>query len=133
MPPRLFDEAGHGFAALGIEVPRARSSTFPAMMTHKQETVDAGMCRAFGFLLKKNKVEAHLRHSGTISGRRVKVQVTAEDGAKTQVLETKNDRHRRRVRGECRAAAPASAIDERAIVSVQPVRSNLARCRASWW
>ena len=81
----MFDEAGHGFAALGVEVGKPKLN-LPAMMKHKQETVDANV-KGVEFLLKKNKVEAH-KGTGRILGAG-KVEVTAEDGAKT-VLETKN-------------------------------------------
>ena len=81
----LFHEAGHGFASLGIDVP-APKLNLPAMMQHKQETVDANV-NGVGFLLKKNKVEA-FHGLGTILSAG-KVQVQAEDGS-TQVLETRN-------------------------------------------
>ncbi len=81
----MFEEAGHGFAALGVEVGKPKLN-LPAMMKHKQETVDANV-KGVEFLLKKNKVEAHKGH-GRILGAG-KVEVTAEDGNKT-VLETKS-------------------------------------------
>ncbi len=81
----MFEEAGHGFAALGVEVGKPKLN-LPAMMKHKQETVDANV-KGVEFLLKKNKVEAHKGH-GRILGTG-KVEVTAEDGNKT-VLETKS-------------------------------------------
>lgn len=81
----MFHEAGHGFAALGIDV-GAPKLNLAAMMKHKQETVDANVS-GVGFLLKKNKVEA-FHGLGTILSAG-KVQVSAEDGSK-QVLETKN-------------------------------------------
>jgi dihydrolipoamide dehydrogenase len=81
----MFHEAGHGFAALGIDVP-APKLNLPAMMKHKQETVDANV-NGVAFLLKKNKVEA-FHGLGTILAAG-KVQVKAEDGT-TRVLETKN-------------------------------------------
>ncbi|MCA3647663.1 MAG: dihydrolipoyl dehydrogenase [Methylobacterium sp.] len=81
----MFHEAGHGFAALGIDVP-APKLNLAAMMKHKQETVDANV-NGVGFLLKKNKVEA-FHGLGTILSAG-KVQVQAEDGS-TQVLETRN-------------------------------------------
>ncbi len=80
----MFEEAGHGFAALGVEVGKPKLN-LPAMMKHKQETVDANV-KGVEFLLKKNKVEAHKGH-GRILGAG-KVEVTAEDGSKN-VLETK--------------------------------------------
>ncbi|MCA3608215.1 MAG: dihydrolipoyl dehydrogenase [Methylobacterium sp.] len=86
----MFHQAGHGFAALGIDVP-APKLNLPAMMKHKQETVDANV-NGVAFLLKKNKVEAFHGLGTVLAGQSdslCKVQVKAEDGA-TQVLETKN-------------------------------------------
>jgi dihydrolipoamide dehydrogenase len=86
----LFEEAGHGFAALGIEVP-APKLNLPAMMKHKQETVDANV-KGVEFLLKKNKVDG-VKGLGTLLEKSAeglhRVQVTAEDGS-TSVLETRN-------------------------------------------
>ncbi len=81
----MFDEAGHGFADLGIEVAKPKLN-LPAMMKHKQDTVDANV-KGVEFLLKKNKIDGHKGH-GRILGAG-KVEVTAADGAKT-VLETKS-------------------------------------------
>jgi dihydrolipoamide dehydrogenase len=81
----MFDEAGHGFAALGIEVAKPKLN-LPAMMKHKQETVDANV-KGVEFLLKKNKVDGVKGHGRILSAG--KVEVTAADGA-TTVLETKN-------------------------------------------
>ena len=86
----MFEEAGHGFAALGIGVGTPKLD-LKAMMAHKQDTVDANV-NGVAFLLKKNKVEA-FHGLGTIlaqpSNAPCKVQVTAEDGS-SQILETKN-------------------------------------------
>jgi dihydrolipoamide dehydrogenase len=81
----MFEEAGHGFAALGVEV-SAPKLNLPAMMKHKQDTVDANV-KGVEFLLKKNKVEAHRGHGRIVAPG--KVEVVAEDGAKT-MLETKS-------------------------------------------
>ncbi|PPD14132.1 MAG: dihydrolipoyl dehydrogenase [Methylobacterium sp.] len=105
----LFHEAGHGFAALGIDVP-APKLNLPAMMQHKQETIDANVT-GVGFLLKKNKVEA-FHGLGTILSAG-KVQVKAEDGA-TQVLETKAIVI---ATGSESANLPNVAIDEQKIVT----------------
>jgi dihydrolipoamide dehydrogenase len=80
----MFDEAGHGFADLGIEVGKPKLN-LAAMMKHKQETVDANV-KGVEFLLKKNKVDGVKGH-GRILGAG-KVEVTAADGSKT-VLEAK--------------------------------------------
>ncbi|MCZ8184295.1 MAG: dihydrolipoyl dehydrogenase [Beijerinckiaceae bacterium] len=105
----LFDEAGHGFAALGIDVP-APKLNLPAMMKHKQDTVDANVT-GVGFLLKKNKVEA-FHGLGTILAPG-KVQVTAADGTQ-QVLETKSIVI---ATGSEVAQLPGVTIDEKQIVS----------------
>jgi dihydrolipoamide dehydrogenase len=81
----MFEEAGHGFAALGVEVSKPKLN-LPAMMKHKQDTVDANV-KGVEFLLKKNKVDG-VKGRGRILAAG-KVEVTAADGAKT-VLETKN-------------------------------------------
>ncbi len=81
----LFDEAGHGFEALGIDVPKPKLN-LPVMMKHKQDTVDANV-KGVEFLLKKNKVEAYKGHGKILSAG--KVEVTAADGTVT-VLETKS-------------------------------------------
>ncbi len=81
----LFDEAGHGFAELGIDVPKPKLN-LPVMMKHKQDTVDANV-KGVEFLLKKNKVDG-VKGWGSIAGPG-KVQVKADDGS-IQVLETKN-------------------------------------------
>jgi dihydrolipoamide dehydrogenase len=81
----LFDEAGHGFEALGIEVSKPKLN-LKAMMGHKQETVDANV-KGVEFLLKKNKVDGIKGHGKILSAG--KVEVTAEDGTVTQ-LETRN-------------------------------------------
>jgi dihydrolipoamide dehydrogenase len=80
----LFDEAGHGFADLGIEVSKPKLN-LPAMMKHKQDTVDANV-KGVEFLLKKNKVDG-VKGWGSILAPG-KVQVKADDGS-VQVLETK--------------------------------------------
>ncbi|QCI66115.1 dihydrolipoyl dehydrogenase [Phreatobacter stygius] len=105
----LFNEAGHGFAAFGIEVPKPKLN-LKQMMTHKQETVDANV-NGVAFLFKKNKIES-FTGTGTILGAG-KVQVTADDG-KTQVLETKNIVI---ATGSEVTPLPGVAIDEKQIVS----------------
>jgi dihydrolipoamide dehydrogenase len=105
----LFDEAGHGFAAFGIDVP-APKLNLKQMMAHKQETVDANV-NGVGFLFKKNKIES-FTGTGTILGTG-KVQVTGEDG-KAQVLETRNIVI---ATGSEVTPLPGVAIDEKQIVS----------------
>jgi dihydrolipoamide dehydrogenase len=81
----MFDEAGHGFADLGIDVP-APKLNLANMMKHKSDTVKANV-DGVGFLLKKNKVEPHIGTGKILSAG--KVEVTAADGT-VKVLETKN-------------------------------------------
>ena len=105
----LFDEAGHGFKAFGIEVP-APVLNLPQMMKHKQETVDANV-QGVAFLFKKNKITAY-RGTGKILAAG-KVEVTAEDGsvetldAKSIVIATGSDV----------AQLPGVTIDEKTVVS----------------
>ena len=80
----LFEEAGHGFAAFGIDVP-APKLNLDAMMAHKDATVKANV-DGVAFLFKKNKIDG-VRGTGRIAAPG-KVEVKAEDGA-TRMLETK--------------------------------------------
>ncbi len=105
----LFDEAGHGFKAFGIEVP-APKLNLKQMMVHKQETIDANV-GGVAFLLKKHKVDQHFG-TGTITAAG-KVSVAADDGKVTEiegksiVIATGSDV----------AQLPGVAIDEKQIVS----------------
>jgi dihydrolipoamide dehydrogenase len=105
----MFEEAGHGFEALGIQVSKPKLD-LKAMMAHKQDTVDANV-NGVGFLLKKNKVDA-FHGLGTILAAG-KVQVKAEDGT-TQVLETKNIVI---ATGSEPASLPGIEIDEKTVVT----------------
>lgn len=80
----LFEEAGHGFADFGIVVPKPKLD-LAAMMKHRADTVAANV-NGVAFLLKKNKVEAHIGVGRIVSAG--VVEVTAADG-KTTTLETK--------------------------------------------
>lgn len=105
---KLFDEAGHGFKAFGIEV--TPKLNLKQMMRHKQETVDANV-QGIEFLLKKNKITAYRGTGSILAPGRVKV--TAEDGtsqeieAKTIVIATGSDV----------AQLPGVTIDEDLVVS----------------
>ncbi|MBV1707600.1 MAG: dihydrolipoyl dehydrogenase [Hyphomicrobiales bacterium] len=74
----MFQEAAHNFAAMGIVA--STKLDLPAMMRHKQETVDANV-NGVGFLLKKNKIDA-FHGSAALKGAG-RVEVTATDGAVT--------------------------------------------------
>ena len=73
----MFEEAGHGFARLGIKV--APELDLPAMMGHKDGTVKANV-DGVAFLFKKNKIES-FHGLGRMVGPG-QVEVTAEDGGK---------------------------------------------------
>jgi len=81
----MFDQAGHGFAKMGIGIGKPKLD-LKAMLAFKDQAVD-GNVKGVDFLFKKNKID-----SVTGTGRIVsagKVEVKANDG-KTQTLETKN-------------------------------------------
>ena len=81
----LYEEAGNGFAKMGIKVPSPKLD-LPAMMKFKDEGVD-GNVKGVAFLFKKNKVDAFIGHGSiTAPG---KIEVKGADG-KTQTVETKN-------------------------------------------
>jgi dihydrolipoamide dehydrogenase len=81
----MFEEAGHGFAKMGIGVgsPKLDLGT---MLKFKDEAVD-GNVKGVDYLLKKNKIDS-VFGTGRIAAPG-KVEVKAADG-KTQTLETKN-------------------------------------------
>ena len=89
----LFHEAGHGFAAFGIEIP-APKLNLAAMMKHKSDTV-ASNVGGVAMLMKKNKIDTHYG-TGLITAPG-KVRVTAADGttsdheAKSIVIATGSD------------------------------------------
>src|SRR5262249_39562772 len=81
----LFEEAGHKFGKLGIQVGKP-ALDLAGMMKFKDEGVD-GNVKGVAFLFKKNKIDAY-HGIGRIAapGR---VEVKTHDG-KTEVVETKN-------------------------------------------
>ena len=81
----MFDEAGHGFAALGIVTPPPILD-MAAMMKHKTDTVDANV-NGVAFLLKKHKIDVFFGTGRIVGGGQV--AVTATDGM-TQTLSSKN-------------------------------------------
>ena len=80
----MFDEAGHSFIKMGVNVSTPKLD-LSAMMKFKQEGID-GNVKGVEFLMKKNKIDV-IHGKGKILGTG-KVEVT--DGGKTQTLETKN-------------------------------------------
>jgi dihydrolipoamide dehydrogenase len=105
----LFEEAGHGFAGMGIEVP-APKLDLSKMLAFKDQGVK-GNVDGVAFLLKKNKIDTH-HGNGTILGVG-KVQVAGANGA-AQQLETKNIVI---ATGSDVARLPGVEIDEKTIVS----------------
>jgi dihydrolipoamide dehydrogenase len=81
----MFEEAGHSFDALGVEIGTPKLN-LKKMMAHKDATV-ASNVNGVAFLFKKNKID-WLKGLGKIVSAG-KVQVTGADGATTDV-ETKN-------------------------------------------
>ncbi len=104
----LYEEAGHGFAGMGIEV--APKLDLAKMMAFKDQGVK-GNVDGVAFLLKKNKIDA-FHGTATILGPG-KVEVTPETGDK-QRLETKSIVI---ATGSDIARLPGVAIDETQIVS----------------
>ena len=105
----LFEEAGHGFKALGIDIP-APVLNLPQMMNHKTETVAANV-GGVDYLFKKNKITT-LRGIGTITAPG-KVLVTPQNGAATEI-ETKNIVI---ATGSVSANLPGIEVDEKRIVT----------------
>jgi dihydrolipoamide dehydrogenase len=105
----LFEEAGHDFASLGININKPKLD-LAAMMGHKQETID-GNVMGVDFLLKKNKITT-FHGTGQITAHG-KVLVSAEDGS-TQLVEAKSIII---ATGSDVAQLPGIEIDEKQIVS----------------
>jgi dihydrolipoamide dehydrogenase len=105
----LFEEAGHSFAGMGIEVPAPRLD-LAKMLAFKDQGVK-GNVDGVAFLMKKNKIDTHYG-TGSILGPG-KVQVAGADGAK-QTLETKSIVI---ATGSDVARLPGVTIDEQSIVS----------------
>jgi dihydrolipoamide dehydrogenase len=105
----LFEEAGHSFKALGIDIP-APVLNLPQMMNHKTETVAANV-GGVDYLFKKNKITT-LRGIGTIVSPG-KVLVTPQTGAPTEI-ETKNIVI---ATGSVSAGLPGIEIDEKRVVT----------------
>ena len=80
----LFEQAGKGFASIGIEV--TPKLNLPQMMKAKADSV-AQLTKGIEFLFKKNKVE-WIKGKGRIAGPG-QVEVAAEGGAKS-IIRTKN-------------------------------------------
>ena len=105
----MFEEAGHTFPQLGIEV-GAPKLNLPAMMAHKDDTV-ASNTGWIEYLFKKNKITA-FKGSGKIAAQG-KVVVTGDDDSTTEI-ETKNIVI---ATGSVSANLPGIEIDEEKIVT----------------
>ncbi|WP_137152955.1 dihydrolipoyl dehydrogenase [Devosia sp. FKR38] len=105
----MFEEAGHGFKALGIDIP-APVLNLPQMMNHKSETVAANV-GGVDYLFKKNKITV-FRGIGTIAAPG-KVHVTPQNGSASEI-ETKNIVI---ASGSVSAGLPGIEIDEKTVVS----------------
>jgi dihydrolipoamide dehydrogenase len=105
----MFEEAGHGLEALGINV-GAPKLDLPVMMKHKQDTVDANV-QGVAFLLKKNKVDSFIGAGSIVSAG--KVQITKTDGS-IETIETKNIVI---ATGSESAPLPGVTVDEKTVVT----------------
>jgi len=105
----MFEEAGHGMKALGIDIP-APVLNLPQMMNHKTETVAANV-GGVDYLFKKNKITS-FQGIGTIAAPG-KVHVTPQNGAMIEI-DTKNIVI---ASGSVSANLPGIEIDEKKIVT----------------
>lgn len=104
----LYEEAGHGFAKMGIEV--SPKLDLAAMLKFKDDGVD-GNTKGVEYLLKKNKIDTY-HGTGSIPAKG-QVKVVKEDGSE-EVIETKNIVI---ATGSDVARLPGIEIDEKQIVS----------------
>jgi dihydrolipoamide dehydrogenase len=104
----LYEEAGHGFAAMGIVA--APKLDLATMLAFKDEGVK-GNTEGVAFLLKKNKIDAY-QGTARIAGQG-RVEIALADG-KTQALEARSIVI---ATGSDVARLPGIEIDERQVVS----------------
>jgi dihydrolipoamide dehydrogenase len=105
----LFEEAGHSFKTLGIDIP-APILNLPQMMNHKADVV-ASNVGGVDYLFKKNKITV-FRGIGSIPAAG-KVLVTPQSGPQTEVL-TKNIVI---ATGSVSTNLPGIDIDEKTVVT----------------
>ena len=105
----LFEEAGHSFKTLGIDIP-APVLNLPQMMNHKADVV-ASNVGGVDYLFKKNKITV-FRGIGSIPAAG-KVLVTPQSGPQTEIL-TKNIVI---ATGSVSTNLPGIEIDEKAVVT----------------
>ena len=106
----LFEEAGHNFSHLGIDIP-APQINLAQMMVHKDETVAANV-NGVSYLFKKNKITT-FQGTGALAGTG-KVIVTPDKGGNPTTIETKNVVI---ATGSVPATLPGIEIDEERIVT----------------
>jgi dihydrolipoamide dehydrogenase len=105
----LFEEAGHSFSQLGIDV-SPPVLNLAQMMAHKDETV-LGNVNGVSFLFKKNKITS-LQGVGSIAGPG-KVKVVSDKGDEQLVA----SRHIVIATGSVPASLPGIAVDEERVVT----------------
>src|SRR5690606_28183534 len=105
----LFEEAGHGFKALGIDIP-APQLNLKQMMAHRADTVSSNV-GGVDYLFKKNKITV-FRGIGSIAGPG-KVLVTPQTGTQQEIA-TKNIVI---ATGSVSANLPGIEIDEKQVVT----------------
>lgn len=106
----LFEEAGHSFKKLGIDVGTPKLN-LPAMMAHKDATVKSNV-QGIDFLLKKNKIDPFMGAGRILAPG--KVEVTMNDGSGVKTLDTKSIVI---ATGSDVATLPGIVIDEATVVS----------------
>src|SRR4051812_16537106 len=82
----MFEEAGHSFSHLGIDIP-APTLNLAQMMVHKDETVAANV-NGVTFLFKKNKITT-FQGTGALVGKG-KVSVTSDKGGAPQIIDSRH-------------------------------------------
>jgi dihydrolipoamide dehydrogenase len=105
----LFEEAGHTFSKMGIEVP-APKLDLAKMLAFKDEGIN-GNTKGVEFLLKKNKIDAFHGVAKILSAGKIEV---ASDKGEKQVLDTRNIII---ATGSDVAKLPGVEIDEKRVVS----------------
>ncbi len=104
----LFEEAGHGFAGMGINV--SPTLDLPKMLAFKDEGVK-GNVAGVEFLLKKNKVDVHFGIGRVLAAGSVQV---ATSSGEIKILETKSIVI---ATGSDVALLPGVEVDEKQVVS----------------
>jgi dihydrolipoamide dehydrogenase len=105
----LFEEAGHNFSHLGIDIPPPQLN-LAQMMVHKDETVAANV-NGVSFLFKKNKITP-FTGTGSIAGPG-KVKIVSSDKGE-QIIESKSIVI---ATGSVPATLPGIEIDEERVVT----------------